>query len=103
MSAQSDLEPRPEQEGATVMIILVIAVRLEVDEAIAVIAGQVGALDRQFAMVGQRRADRGMEVERAALTSDRKSVGRGKSVYVGIVICGSSSIKKKKQKTKNKQ
>src|SRR3546814_16087845 len=90
MSAQSDLEPRPEQEGAAVMIILVIAVRLEVDEAIAVIVGQVGALDRQFDMVGQRIEDRGIEVERAATTLEHIVVAAGAVVVareIGSASC----------------
>src|SRR3546814_5995979 len=56
---------------------ILIAVRLEVDEAIAVIVGQVGALDRQFDMVGQRIADRGIEVERAATTFEHIVVAAG--------------------------
>src|SRR3546814_4990134 len=77
MSSKSDLDTLPVREGAVVMIILVIAVCLEVDEAIAVIVCQVGALDRQFDMVGQRIADRGIEVERAAITFEHIVVAAG--------------------------
>src|SRR3546814_1414028 len=102
MSSKSDLDTLPVREGAVVMIILVIAVCLEVDEAIAVIVCQVGALDRQFDMVGQRIADRGIEVERAAITFEhivvaagavvvaRAPRGRGADRQLAVVIidCG---------------
>src|SRR3546814_8948464 len=59
------------------MVILVIAVRFEVGEAIAIIVGQVGALDRQFDIVGQRIADRRIDVERAAIAFEHIIIAAG--------------------------
>src|SRR3546814_7010226 len=59
------------------MIIFVIAIGRQIGEAIAIIVGQVGALDRHFDMVGQRIADRRIDVERTAIAFEHIVVAAG--------------------------
>src|SRR3546814_15598492 len=62
---RSQLEAHPRHDHAAEMVVLVIAVREIIDPAIAVIVGQVGAIERQFDMLVELVADRRVEVERA--------------------------------------
>src|SRR3546814_5518076 len=48
---RSQLEAHPRHDHAAEMVVLVIAVREIIDPAIAVIVGQVGAIERQFDML----------------------------------------------------
>ena len=63
----SDFQAGTEEDGPTEVVVLIIAVGIEIGEAITILVGQVNAFDRHLDIFGNRIAHRSIDIDRRTI------------------------------------